>query len=119
MNVKINLKEIGKTIAVGLAVAQWLLFLPTAVTAKSGRTFPESDRRYTLGSSAEVSKILRVLENKIEDRRLLEKTKDKLLTLDGGQIRLIASLSDRVANGGDTTGSNIAFLLMTVLIALI
>lgn len=119
MNVKIKPKGIAKTIATGLAVAQWLIFLPTAATAKSGKTVPESDPPYALSSSAEVSKILWVLENKIEDRRLLERTKDKLLTLDGGQIRLIASLSDRVANGGDTTASNIAFLLMTALIALI
>ncbi len=119
MNVKMKIKGIVETIAIGLAVSQWLIFLPTTAVAKSGKTVLESEPLYVLSSSAEVSKILWVLENKIEDRRLLERTKDKLLTLDRGQIRLIASLSDRVASGGDTTGSNIAFLLMTALIALI
>jgi hypothetical protein len=117
--VKIKVKGIVETIATGLAVAQWLIFLPTAAIAKSGKTVPESGTRYVLSSSADVSKILWVLQNKIENRRLLERTKDKLLTLDRRQIRLIASLSDQVANGGDTAGSDIAFLLMTVLIALI
>lgn len=113
-----NGKAIVRTIATGLAVAQWLLFLPTGAIAKSGKTVPKLDTQYALSSSPDVSKILWVLENRIEDRRLLEKTKDKLLTLDQRQIRLIASLSDQVVRG-DTTGSDIAFLLMTVLIALI
>ncbi len=116
---RIKVKGIVETIATGLAVAQWLIFLPTAVVAKSGKTVPELDTQYVRSSSADVYKILWVLENRIEDRRLLERTKDKLLTLDRNQIWLIASLSDQVASGGDTTGSDIAFLLMTALIALI
>ncbi len=113
-----KLKRIVKTIFAGVAVAQWFVSLPTEALARSGKTVPESDHRIALGSSADVSKILWVLENKIEDRQLLERTKEKLLTLDRRQIQLIASLSDRVANKDDTTGSDIAFLLMTALIAL-
>ncbi len=113
-----KLRTIVETIVAGAAVAQWFAFLPTAAIARSGKTVLESDHRSMMSSSADVSKILWVLENKIEDRRLLERTKEKLLTLDRGQIRLIASLSDRAANKDDTTGSDIAFLLMTALIAL-
>ncbi len=113
-----KVERIVETIVACAAVTQWFVCLPAAAIANSGKPVPELDHRNVLSRSADVSKILWVLENKIEDRRLLEKTKDKLLTLDGGQIRLIASLSDRVANGGDTTASNIAFLLMTALIAL-
>jgi hypothetical protein len=72
-----------------------------------------------MSSLTDVSKILLVLENRIEDQQLLEKTRDKLLTLNDRQIRLIASLSDRVHTEGNTTGSDIAFLLMTALITLI
>ncbi len=118
MSATIKVKRIMETIAAGAAVVQWVVFLPTATIAKNANTVPESDHRSVLSSSADVAKILWVLENKIEDRQLLERTKDKLLTLDRRQIRLIASLSDRVADKGDTTGSDIAFLLMTVLIAL-
>ena len=98
-------------IAVALAFAQGFIFLPSATIA-SNRDVPDS-------FSADVSQILSVLENRIENRSLLERTKDKLLTLDHRQIRLIASLSDRVVKEGNTTGSEIAFLLMTVLITLI
>jgi hypothetical protein len=49
----------------------------------------------------------------------LGKTKKKLITLSDGKTRLLASLSDRVAEERDTTGSDIAFLLMTVLITLL
>jgi hypothetical protein len=79
----------------------------------------DPDARYVLSSSTDVSKILLVLENRIEDQQLLEKTRDKLLTLDDRQIRLIASLSDRVHTEGNTTGSELAFLLITALITLI
>lgn len=118
MNVKFKIKRIAETIATGFALAQWLIFLPTATIAKSGKAVPDSGARYVLSYSADVSKILLVLENKIEDQPLLERTKDKLLTLDHRQIRLIASLSDRVGTDGNTTRSDIAFLLMTALIAL-
>jgi len=108
-----------KTVAAGLALVQWLIFLPGTTFAASGKRADDSRTRYVLSFSADVSKILSVFENRIEDPQLLERTKDKLLTLDQRQIRLIASLSDRVAKEGNTTGSDIAFLLMTALITLI
>jgi hypothetical protein len=119
MDVKIKVKRIVETIAIGLVLGQWLFLLPTATIARNGKLASDSGARYVLSYSADVSKILWVLENKIEDRRLLERTKDKLLTLDDRQIQLIASLSDSVTEEGNTTGSDLAFLLMTALIALI
>ncbi len=64
-------------------------------------------------------KILSILENKIGDHQLLQKAKDKLLTLGDRQTQLIAILSDRVAKEENTVGSDIAFLLMTALITLL
>jgi hypothetical protein len=116
---KIKTKRFVKTVATGLALVQGLIFLPSITLAASGKTASDSHAPYVLSFSADVSKILLVLEDRIEDQQLLEKTKDKLLTLDQRQIRLIASLSDRVAKEGNTTGSDIAFLLMTALITLI
>jgi hypothetical protein len=55
----------------------------------------------------------------MEDQQLLGKTKEKLLSLSDRETRLIASLADRVTQGGNTTGSNVAFLLMTALITLL
>jgi hypothetical protein len=116
---KMKGKRFLKAVAAALALALWFIFLPTATIAKTGKPNSDSGARYMLSLSADVSQILSVLENRIEDQQLLERTKDKLLTLDERQIRLIASLSDRVAKEGNTTGSDIAFLLMTALITLI
>ena len=116
---KIKAMAFVKSVAAGLVLAQCLIFLPTASIAKTGKPDSDPGATYRLSFSADVSQILSVLENRTEDQQLLEKTKDKLLTLDHRQIRLIASLSDRVMKEGNTTGSEIAFLLMTVLITLI
>jgi ABC-type sulfate transport system substrate-binding protein len=116
---KTKVKRFVKTVATGLALVQGLILLPVTTLAATGKKADDSHARYKLIFSADVSKILSVFENRIEDPQLLERTKDKLLTLDQRQIRLIASLSDRVAKEGNTTGSDIAFLLMTALITLI
>ena len=116
---KLRPKRFVKTVAAGLALAQWFFFLPNTTIASSGENASDPRARYITGVSADVSKILSVFENRIEDQQLLERTKDKLLALDQRQLRLIASLSERVAKGGNTAGSDIAFLLMTALITLI
>ncbi len=107
---KLKTARFAKSVAVGLVLAQWFVSLPSLAIASNRKDASES-------FSAEVSRILSVLENRVEDRPLLERTKDKLLTLDRKQIRLIASLSEIVK--GNTAGSEIAFLLMTALITLI
>ena len=93
---------------------------PLAATASVRPTVPPNpDDPFVSKYRANVSKILTVLESRVEDPQLLGKTKKKLITLSDGQTRLIAFLSDRVAEERNTTGSDIAFLLMTVLITLL
>ena len=97
-----------------------IAIFPLATTAAVRPTVdPNSDDPYAFQRRANMSKILTVLESRIEDPQLLGKTQKKLITLSDGQTRLIASLSDRVAEERNTTGSDIAFLLMTVLITLL
>src|SRR5512139_325279 len=108
---KLKAKRFVKTVAVGLALVQWFIFLPRSSIAAGGRNASDPGARYVIGFSADLSNILSVFENRIEDQKLLERTKDKLLTLDQRQLRLIASLSERVAKEGNTAGSDIAFLL--------
>lgn len=67
---------------------------------------------------ADLGRILSVLEVKMGGHTLPAKVKDKLSTLTDGQIRLIASLSDRIADEGHTPSADIAFLLMAALIIL-
>lgn len=116
---KIELKRFIRPIAIWLVLLQIVIFLLGTTTATSGAANPNSDDQYASNRRANVLRILAVLENKIEDQQLLEKTKEKLFTLNDGQTRLIASLSDRVAKEGNTMGASISFLLMTVLITLL
>jgi energy-converting hydrogenase Eha subunit H len=115
---KIKAKRFADTVVIGLTIFQWLIFLPSTTHAGIGKNVPSFNDQYLLSFSADVFKILSVLEKKMEDQQSLEKTRDKLFTLNHEQIRLMASLSDRVAKGGNTTGSEVAFLLMTALITL-
>lgn len=97
-----------------------IVISPLAATASVRPTVPpNSEDPFVSKQRGNVSKILTVLEKRVEDPQLLWKTKKKLITLSDGQTRLIASLSDRVAQEKNTTGSDIAFLLMTVLITLL
>jgi low affinity Fe/Cu permease len=111
-------KRFTNTIVIGVTILQWFIFLPNTTYAGIGKNVPSFDDQYLLSFSADVFKILSVLEKKMEDQESLERTRDKLFTLNHEQIRLIASLSDRVAKGGNTTDSDVAFLLMTALITL-
>jgi hypothetical protein len=66
----------------------------------------------------ETSRILPVLEERIGDPDILEKTKDKLFTLDAEEILLISSLCDRISSGERTARADVAFSLVTTLIVL-
>jgi hypothetical protein len=63
-------------------------------------------------------KILSILENKTGDKKISKKAKEKLSTLSDDQTRLIISLSEVIANDGQTAGADIAFLLIMILIIL-
>ena len=119
MKARREMKRIIRLTAIWLVLFQIAIFFLGTTNATSGAPNPNSDGSYASNRRADVLRILAVLENKIEDQQLLEKTKEKLFTLNDGQTRLIASLSDRMAKEGNTTGASIAFLLMTVLITLL
>ena len=116
---KIELKKFVRPMAIWLIFFQIAIFLLGIRTVTGGTTDPNFDDPYASNRGTDVLQILAVLENKIEDQQVLEKTKEKLFTLNDGQTRLIASLSDQVAKGGNSTGASIAFLLVTVLITLL
>ncbi len=50
--------------------------------------------------------------------KLSEKARAKLLTLSDRQVRIAASLAERIAEDGHTAVAETAFLLLTVLIIL-
>jgi hypothetical protein len=119
MNIKRTQKRYIRLIAIWVIIFQTAIFPLGTTVAISRTTDPHFDDPSLTHLKSDVLKILSVLENKIEDLQLLGKTKEKLLSLSDRETRLIASLADRVTQEGNTTGSDIAFLLMTALITLL
>lgn len=66
----------------------------------------------------EMLKILPVLEGKIDNRELLEKSKEKIYAMDSREVRLIAALCEKISDERQGFSSDIAFLLVTALIVL-
>jgi hypothetical protein len=68
--------------------------------------------------NGEISKILPVLEEKIHDRKLLEKSMEKIYSMDDREVRLMAALCEKISDERETVSSDIAFFLVTALIVL-
>lgn len=68
--------------------------------------------------NVEMLKILPVLEDKIGDRNLLEKSKEKIFAMNSRELHLVASLCEKISDEGQTVSSDIAFLLVSALIVL-
>ena len=112
-------KKFIRSIGVWLPLVLFVIFSWNPSTVLSGTTSLKSD-----GSSSVVHrdvdrlKILSVLENKMGSQKSLERVKIKLFKLSDERTRLIASLSELVANEGNRAGADVAFLLLTALIVL-
>ena len=112
-----KVKRFVKPIAVWLTLVQMVIYLSTTI-AMSGTIDLHSVDQNLFHRRADVIKILSVLENRTGDKKTLEKARDKLLNLSDRQFSLLASLSQRIAKEGNKAGTEMAFLLMTVLITL-
>ena len=66
----------------------------------------------------EMPKILPVLEDKMADKRLVEKSKEKLYGMGDREIRLISALCERIPRDDSSVGGDIAFFLVSALIVL-
>lgn len=83
---------------------------PSGIHAISGARNDQEER------ASEVFKILSVLEGRIEDPKLIQKVKDKLSILREDRLRMVVSLSERIADGDRGVETDIAFFLLTTLI---
>jgi hypothetical protein len=108
-----------------LSIPVWIMILMPVVFSFDSSTAFGGIPGIAYGNShtgvdrkAETAAILSVLEDRIDDTRLLAKTKEKLSILTSEKIRLIASLCDRISVDGQTAGAAIAFSLVTALIVL-
>ncbi len=69
-------------------------------------------------NQVDVARIVSVLEGRIGSHRLPEQAKEKLGHMPKQDLRLVASLCDRLAASHDRAGTDIALLLAAVLIVL-
>jgi hypothetical protein len=65
-----------------------------------------------------VSKIVSVLAIRSPGAKVLDKAAEKLSAMNNRDLRLIASLCDRISADGGTAGADIAFSLITAMIVL-
>jgi hypothetical protein len=106
----------------GLLLLLLLLSVPAGGTAAVFTTLPGrsspgiSEAKASL--APERALIVLVLEDRIEDPRLLARAKEKVTVLQDRQVRLISSLCRRIVERDQTTGAEIAFSLVTELIIL-
>jgi ketosteroid isomerase-like protein len=68
--------------------------------------------------NGEITKILPVLEDKIHDRKLLDKSKEKIYSMGDREVRLVAALCEKISDERESVSSDIAFFLVTALIVL-
>lgn len=93
-------------------------FFMTGSSAFGASTVQKMTPAHETALEGDIHKILPVLEDKIHDGKLLEKSKEKIYSMGDGEVRLVAALCEKISDGGDTISSDIAFLLVTALIVL-
>ena len=63
-------------------------------------------------------RIVSVLESRVRNHPLPAKVRSKLAAMNDDEIRLVTSLCDHISKTGETTGSDLALMLVTALIVL-
>ena len=104
-----------------IALAVSLTTLPLAVSGSIPATAAPPPRAVSVAATErqrEIAGILSVLDGRTADPAVRRRAADKLVTLDDRQIRLIASLSERVSGDGAGPAAGIALLLITALLIL-
>ena len=65
---------------------------------------------------ANFPEILSLLEERVGNREVTQRLKDKAVTLSKKQTRMIASLAELISSGERAVGAEVAFLVVTILI---
>ncbi len=98
----------------------WILFLILSgplFTETIGYAATGANNVPNLVSERYQSEILSLLGQRIENQQIMDKAREKLQSLDDEQLRLIASLSERIMLNR-SAGADVAYLLWAALIIL-
>ncbi len=111
---------IAKTILVMLLLILLCALAVENVSASMLRKESAAQRPVIQATPAhpDVMRIMSVLEQKIGHDRLPEQAREKLENMPEQDLRLVASLCDRIAAAHDRAGTDIALFLAAVLIIL-
>ena len=112
-----------KTISIlrSIGVSIFSLFLAWILTGSEPAFCAVTAQKQPVHETAingEIHKIIPVLEDKIHNQKLLEKSKEKINGMGDREIRLVAALCEKISCEGESVSSDIAFLLVTALIVL-
>ncbi len=114
---KTVLKEFKKLLLTWPVLGLLIAFIGESTLAVGGTPLLRlEDVPYAASSKTDAAKILSILQRKLGNREVTDSVKERLLTMDLQQTRLIASLSEFMSNHSETVGADIAFLLITALI---
>jgi hypothetical protein len=67
---------------------------------------------------AELRKVMSVAEHRTKDGKVLERMREKLSAMSDRDLRLAASLCERISRDDDSAGADFAFSIVTALIVL-
>lgn len=105
----------GSSLAEGAGHSGDLQSIPEPQTGRGKMNSLQQDGLLKPEKKREISRVLAVLGNRIDDRRVLEKVQYKLFNLSPARLEMITSLSDHIGSGHGTENT-IAFFLLTTLI---
>lgn len=89
---------------------------PAAAAARADAPRPRMAQERAIDRPAEIARILSTLDRGIDDPGARRRAVDKLGKLHDRQLRLIASLAERLAADGDGPAAAIALVLITALL---
>ncbi len=102
----------------GLLSLVFLIFFSIPAARGDMKHFRADHQLWESKREADVNKIMVMMGRRIGDPKLLERTKEKLLTLKDSELALITSLSEQITKDRERPATEIAFLLITALIIL-
>lgn len=96
--------------------------VPTGVSTAAGQSgtaalFP-TRAVHAFDHRAELRKVLSVVEHRTKDGKVLDKMREKLAAMSDRELRLAASLCERIARDDESAGSDIAFSIVMALVVL-
>jgi hypothetical protein len=98
------------------------MIVPAGVSAAAGAQGTAAPGLSQAGQvrdhQADVLKVLSVIEHRAHDGKVLDRMREKVGALNDRQLRLAASLCERIALDDHSAGANIAFSIVTAMIVL-